>query len=880
MSSLRPLAGTRGAFAALVSAATLAVFAAAQTAPESKPASPAAQGASTSKAPAAAPSKAAPPADAAKAAPPASKTKTSPPAAAKTAAVPAPVDGGWPREVKTSAGSITVYQPQLDSWDGATLAFYAAFALREKPDANPLFGVVWGEGRTVVDKDSRLVTFSGRQIRRLVLPSSPDKEKALLDVVNKEVAPVTRTIALDRLTAMLEIAEAGKAAQSLVLKNDPPRIVFSYKSALLVTIDGEPAWRPVKDTKLERVLNTRVLVVRKGKDEMFVRVFDGWMKAKSLEGPWVVEKKPPKELQAALADAKASGQVDLLIGGNPNDPKTLPSLKQEGRSPVIVVATAPTELIVIEGGPNFVAIPGTGLSFVQNTTGNLFRLAADEKLYVLISGRWFRATTFEGQWEYVANDALPPDFAKIPDDSPKENVKAAVAGTPQAKEARIANVIPEVAEVKIADAKIDAPKIDGEPKLVPIEGTSLQYVENTATPIIRVAPESWYALQDAVWFTGPSATGPWVVATTVPSVIYTIPPSAPLHYVTYVRVYAATPDTVSVGYTPGYYGACVSHGTVVYGTGYSYPPYVGSVWYGPPMTYGVGVGMTFTPWTGWAFGFGFGWSWGSVTVGWGWGAYPWWGPVGWGYYYPYPYYRPPYWGGAAWGPWGGGAVWGPGGWAATTGNVYSRWGATSAVTRRSGGYNAWTGNAWRNAAGASYNSRTGTLSAGQRSAVGNVYTGNYAHGSRGGSVNTRTGGSVSGGRVTAGNVYTGNQVTAGRISGTTGAGESGSAGWVRGEDGGAARVGDDVYAGKDGSVYKRNDQGGWDQVERDGSWSGVQDRDRTGTLDQQQRARQDGAQRTGGYDSSRAGGYGQGYRAPRTGGSGGGGMRGGGGRRR
>jgi hypothetical protein len=846
----RPLVRARRALALLAPVIAAAALAAAQTPPKAAPQNPP------------------------KAAPKASSAVGSAPAAVPS---PAPVDGGWPREVRTSAGIFTVYQPQLDAWDGAKLSFYAAFSVRDAPEANPLYGVVWGDGRTVIDKDSRLVTFSERQIRRLALPSAPDREKALLKVANDEVAPVTRTIALDRLAAMLELVEADRATRALELKNDPPRIVFSYKSAILVTIDGEPVWRPVKDAKLERVLNTRVLVVRKGEDRVYVRVFDGWMTAKSLEGPWTVEKKPPKELQAALADAKASGQVDLLLGGNPNDPKTLPSLKQEGRSPQIIVATVPTELIVVEGGPNFVAIPGTGLSYVQNTTGNVFRLASDQKLYVLISGRWFRGTTFDGSWEYVANDVLPEDFAKIPDDSDKENVKAAVAGTPQAKEARIANAIPQVADVKVAEAKIDPPKIDGEPKLAPIEGTSLQYVANTATPIIQVSPTSWYALQDAVWFTGPSAAGPWAVATSVPSAIYSIPPTAPLHYVTYVRVYASTPTTVSVGYTPGYYGSYVSHGTVVYGTGYVYPPYVGTVWYGPPMTYGVGVGMTYTPWTGWTYGFGFGWSWGSVTVGWGWGAYPWWGPVGWGYYYPYPYYRPPYWGGAAWGPWGGGAVWGPGGWAATTGNVYSRWGATSAVTRRSGGYNAWTGDAWRSAAGASYNSRTGRLSAGQRSAVGNVYTGNYAYGARGGSANTRTGGSVSGGRVTAGNVRTGDQVTAGRISGTTGSGQTGSAGWVRGEDGGVARVGDDIYAGKDGNIYKRNDQGGWDQQQRDGNWSGVQDRERTGTLDQQQRARQDGAQRTGGYDQSRSGGYGQGYR------SGGGGAampRGGGGRRR
>ena len=79
----------------------------------------------------------------------------------------------------------------------------------------------------------------------------------------------------------------------------------------------------------------------------------------------------------------------------------------------------------------------------------------------------------------MASDALPKDFAKIPDDSEKENVKAAIAGTPQAKEALIANAIPQTAEVKVKETKIDPPKFDGEVKLAPVEGTSLQYVVNT-----------------------------------------------------------------------------------------------------------------------------------------------------------------------------------------------------------------------------------------------------------------------------------------------------------------------------------------------------------------------------------------------------------------
>ena len=81
---------------------------------------------------------------------------------------------------------------------------------------------------------------------------------------------------------------------------------------------------------------------------------------------------------------------------------------------------------------------------------------------------------------------------------------------------------------------------------------------------------------------------PWVVAAAVPAVIYTIPVTSPLYYVTYIRVYGATAQVVYVGYTPGYLGTVVSpYGTVVYGTGYAYNPWVGSVWYAPPYTYGV-----------------------------------------------------------------------------------------------------------------------------------------------------------------------------------------------------------------------------------------------------------------------------------------------------
>ena len=346
------------------------------------------------------------------------------------------------------------------------------------------------------------------------------------------------------------------------------------------------------------------------------------MTAKAVTGPWsVANTMPGGELDKLMESVSKTGTVDLLAFVDPKDPKSRPSLAK-GPVPAIVVASEPTELIVTQGEPNYSPIDGTQLLYASNTTGHVFKYLADQRTYVLVTGRWFRADTTAGPWTFVPGKDLPPDFAKIPDESPKENVKASVPGTPQAQEAVIANSLPETAAIKISDAKLPAPKYDGPPQLKPIEGTPLSYVVNSPLPVIQVSPTGFYALQNGVWFVGPSVQGPWAVATTVPPVIYSIPPSSPLHYVTYVYVYRATPQVVYVGYTPGYYSVYVSNGVVVYGTGYYYDPWVGTVWYGTPVTYGFATAPTYTPWTGWVMGFGFGLAFGVATAGWGVGLLP------------------------------------------------------------------------------------------------------------------------------------------------------------------------------------------------------------------------------------------------------------------
>ncbi|MEJ1965432.1 MAG: autotransporter [Gammaproteobacteria bacterium] len=743
----------------------------------------------------------------------------------------------WPYSIASGSTHITVFQPQVSSWDGSTLTASAAVSVTSEGDSGASFGIIEVSARTLVDKAQRLVTLDRYRIVKADFPSASGKADAWVALIRQDAKGRTRTLALDRLEAARDILAAQKAGGTVALRNDPPAILFSSVPAMLVYVDGQPAYRALPDSKFQRVINTRPLVVRDVDGTHYLHVFDGWMTAPALTGPWAVAKSRPDALAKIQKWAVDSKQVDLLTGqSDPDQPA--PTLAK-GPVPLIRVAFGPTELIVTQGAPKWVPIPGTQLLFVENTTGNVFKQVSDQKTYVLTSGRWFRAAQETGPWEFVSADALPRDFADIPDTSPKENVKASVAHTPQAREAAIAATIPETAAVKRSQAKMTAPVFDGEPHVAAIPTTPLHYVENSATPIIEVDAHSWYAVENGVWFSATSMRGPWVVATAVPVIIYSIPASSPLHYVTYVRTYAVIDDTVYVGYTPGYHGECVDAVTsvVVYGTGYYYTPWIGTVWYGPPVTYGFGVAMRYTPWTGWTVGFGFGWAWGVATVAtaWGWGAYPWWGPYAWG--------------GAVVGP-RGAVAWGPGGWAATTGTVYSHWGSVARVSRTSGGYDAWTGNAWSRQAGMSYNSRTGTLAAGQRGAVQNVYTGNYASGARGVAANPNTGIVAAGRGGTIGNANTGREITAGQASiYNRNTGNTTDIAGIHGDRGTVVDVNGDLYAGHDGHVYRRGDDG-WQRHDSDG-WQPIdRSQPQARDLDRERTARSEGAQRYGGRQNA------------------------------
>jgi hypothetical protein len=758
-------------------------------------------------------------------------------APASTPPPPAP----WPRAVDLPDAQVLVYQPQINSWTGDRLDFRAAMAVKPPGAKDATYGVIFANARTQVDKVARTVVLEDLQITKLDLPTLPGKGAVLAPELKKEFDKSVRSISLDRLEASL--AATGIKPPAVPVRNDPPQVIVSYSPAILVPIDGKPVMGPVSGyPSAKRVINTRALILQHGGGTFYIHVFDGWLQSDSIGGPWTQGFIGPfikSALDAIAQKLAAAKTVDLLDGGPKANPK--PSLANG--VPTVYTPQGPAELIVFKGQPDFVPIVGTGLLWASNTTSDVLIDTANNLYYVLLAGRWFHSAALTGPWTFVASNALPAGFAHIPAQSLAGAVLPSVAGTPQAREAVIANTIPQTATVPLKNGPKFTPSFDGPPQYAAIPDTELSYVVNSATPVIRVSPSAYYAVEAGVWFTAAQLTGPWTVATSVPPALYTIPPSSPLHYVTYVHIYGTGPEVVYEGYTPGYLGVVVEpSGTVVYGTGYVYTPWIGSVWYPAPVTYTVAAAPVYNPYVGFTFGFALG----LATAAW---ADPYYGYYG-------AWYHPAYWGGYpccasasanVYGHWGNATYSGTRSWYAGGGVAGTTFSGSYATARGTTGninagrqYNAWTGNASRGY-DRTFNTAAGTTGNVARGSNYNTYTGQRTTANAasvtgaGGSSYNRAGTTTAG---PEGNAHVGGGSTYNARTGNTNT-------W------GTASVNNNHYADVNGNVYKNTGDGwekntgsGWQSAGGDNSWA-----------NRESQARSTGDARAGSFSSS-AGGLG------------------------
>jgi hypothetical protein len=661
---------------------------------------------------------------------------------------PPEVDPGWPREFKNAGGKLLTFQPQVDEWkDFKEVTWRMAIALTPA-GGKEVLGTATMRGRTDVDNDQHIVTIQDLVLVRANFPSLDATQSANMQQLLVTFVPPALPVSLERIAACTPKPDKFRA---VAVKNDPPLIFVAYRPTILVDVEGEPVYVPVKNTALEYLLNTAWPLFRTRADgRVYVLAGDQWMTAPGIKGPWSSAAALPPDMTVMVKDEHFSHLRDFV---------PLKAAKSGAVAPDVLFSTKPAEVILFEGQPVYAAIPGTRLSYATNTDNMIFRHARTNLIYFLTAGRWFSAPALEGPWTF-ASPSLPEDFAKIPRESPAYSVVASVPGTEEAKDAVLMAQIPIRATVDPVKAAAKANvSYDGEAKFEAIEGTGVSYAVNTAGKVLKVG-DAYYLCQDAVWFTSRSPNGPWAVAKSVPDEIYSIPPSAPVYNVTYVNQATANDGSIEASYTAGYTGAMVMGTTVgfslVYSTGWYYPPYIG--------------------------------------------YYP-----GWYYpYYPYYYARPYAYGAAGYYNSATGAY----GVAQTIGGPY---GSATRAAR----YNPYTG---AYARAGSIATPYGRASAGS---AYNPYTGAGGFTRQGTNGYSQWGSSVvsKGGQSALTRHYSDARGTVGSIQGSGGGGaigfdRNGGPGGFAGKTGGG-----DVYAGRDGNVY-RNTGSGW-QKHENGNWNDV-----------------------------------------------------------
>ncbi len=536
----------------------------------------------------------------------------------------------WPMKLEGKTTTVVIYQPQVEYLTANTLEARAAVSVTNEEYTSPVFGAVWFDCKVSTDRDERTVSLIDLKVSAAKFPEiEQEKIDQLSALLEDEIPRWELKMSLDQLLADLELSET-KLEQSARLNNAPPEIIFTTAPSVLIYVDGDPIFQEIEKSQYERVLNTPFFVVKDSKKDMYyLNGGQHWYTSDNL-ADWEYSEKVPKKLMEIAEEALDSGEDGYASSEAIAEGEGL----EEEVIPAIILRTTPAELLQSDGEPDFAPVEGTSILYMTNTADDILLNIETQKYFILVSGRWYQSSSLaDGPWSFVEPNQVPEVFADIPAESDVGSVRSSVAGTREAKEAVLENQIPQTAEVDRNEAKLEV-TYDGKPKFEPIGETGMTYAVNTEKSVLYI-DKRYFCCDNAIWFESLSATGPWVVCTSVPDQVQEIPPESPVYNVKYVYIYESTPSVVYVGYTPGYVNSYAYGGCVYYGTGYYYRPWYGTYYYPRPVTYGFNV--HWNPYMGWGFSYGVSYGW--MTVGWGTPYRGYWGPAGYRHGYHYGYHR-------------------------------------------------------------------------------------------------------------------------------------------------------------------------------------------------------------------------------------------------
>ena len=214
-------------------------------------------------------------------------------------------DDTWPKQIVSGGNTFSIYQPQIERWQGNELQARAAVGLETAASPQPRFGVIWFSARTDVDKESRMVTLQDISLFKIDFPGTPDEGIDYASALNDALPSQPIQIALDRLQANLEVTQVIGRRPQVPVKNTPPRIIYSPRLAVLVLTDGKPVLRAGSGQRRCCGPSTRARcsscsITSSG--TYYLWLLNRWVQAPALEGPWTAATSAP----AGAGDGQAS----------------------------------------------------------------------------------------------------------------------------------------------------------------------------------------------------------------------------------------------------------------------------------------------------------------------------------------------------------------------------------------------------------------------------------------------------------------------------------------------------------------------------------------------------------------------------------------------
>ena len=681
-------------------------------------------------------------------------------------APPAPAhDDGetlWPQQATVDGVTYVLYAPQFETLDPSRATARCAFSMADA-GKSPTFGTFSFDARVDHDGPSGAIVLSGIEVQRATLADGRNADAAATELQSM-ISGARFTANRAGVMRNMQVAKRHASTQAR-LSRDVPEIRVVQRRATLLLLDGAPVLRPVGDGSMGLAQNTAsLLAFDRESRTWFTRLADGtWMHSAAFRGPYASGRTPTPDQRAAIESAlpKRNERGDTAPPGDGRTATATADGAGPRTAPDVIVSTRPLCLVSIDGSPRTVAV-ADGVRAVANAGCDLFTNDAQDRWWLLASGRWFTtADLMAGPWASVPVAELPEAFASIDPHGPWGNVLASVPGTPQAVNALYQQQIVHLATLERATAHGKVSFLGGTPRLRPIEGTSMRYATNASDPLVA-CDGRWYLCQGGAWFVADAATGPWSPCDALPEAIGSIPPTCPVYPATFVEVAGSTPDTVTYAFTAGAMNSYVQDGTVVWGTGYATP---GATDQGDvPSTDDV-IDPTWGPYAGWPITYGYWPSYGCEFGAWNFSPFPGWADAG-------------LWCGA---PWCGSGWWGPG-WECCTGYALGLgfagawdWGYHPWGWRDGSG---WWNNHWQGTARRTWDHAMTDANAAARAGV---------HGTLGAGARAEAKGAA--GAIASGN----------------------GARWAH-----AAGVANDVYAGRNGQVTQRRAEGTYRRT--DGAW--------------------------------------------------------------